>query len=185
MSRLPNATRESFPEQLQYVWDRLAGDVTSSGGGLANIFLAMGNNPYVLRGYLRTGNALWAHCGLDLRTRELVILRCAELKHSMYEWHQHVRIGRDAGITDEEINALSSWKTSDLYKPSERALFAYADALSLADHPGHEAIDELRNHFDNATVVGVTILIAFYFATATFLGAMEVQTEEPFVGWQV
>ena len=45
--------------------------------------------------------------------------------------------------------------------------------------------DELAAEFPPATVVGVTILAAFYFATAKFLGSMEVQTETPFVGWEV
>ena len=186
MSRLPDATRDTFPEPLVYVWDRLQGDATATEGlGPGNIFRAMGNNPAVLRGYLRLGNALWADCGLDVATRELVILRAAILQHSMYEWHQHVRIGKQAGLTAKRINALHHWRQSDLFSPAERALLQYAEALSSTDHPGQEAFDEVASHFPPATVVGVTILAAFYFATAKFLGAMEVQTETPFIGWEV
>jgi AhpD family alkylhydroperoxidase len=130
-------------------------------------------------------NPLWPHCGLDPRTRELVILRCAQLQHSTYEWHQHVRIGRAAGVTDAEINALHQWRTSTLFSEPERALFGYADALSATDHPSQEVFGELAKHFDNSALVGITILCAVYFATAKFLGAFEVETEEPFVGWQV
>ena len=120
MSRLPDATRATFPESLQYVWDRLAGDQTAGEGqGPANIFRAMGNNPALLRGYLRLGNALWADCGLDVATRELVILRAAILQHSMYEWHQHVRIGQQAGLTARQINALHHWRQSDVFSPSD------------------------------------------------------------------
>ena len=186
MSRLPDATRDSFPEALRYVWDRLQGDATAGDGhGPANIFRAMGNNPAVLRGYLRLGNALWADCGLDLVTRELVILRAAILQHSMYEWHQHVRIGRQAGLTTGQVNALHHWRQGNAFTPPQRALLQYVDALSSTDHPGQEAFDELAAHFPPATVVGVTVLAAYYFATAKFLGAMEVQTETPFIGWEV
>ena len=181
MARIPDATRDTFPESLQYVWDRTMAGPT----GAANIFATMGNNPEVLRGYLRCGNALWASCGLDVRTRELLILRCAYLKNSAYEWHQHVRIGRDAGIMDAETNALRDWGPSKLFSPSERALFAYADALNVSSHPGKLAFDELSKHFDASTVVGVTVLVAFYFATASFLGALEVETETDFVGWEL
>ena len=136
MSRLPKATREEFPEELKYVWDRaVAGDPP------ANIFVTMGNNPAVLRAYLRLGNGLWSNCGLDVATRELAILRAAILRHSLYEWHQHVRLGRQAGLTDARINALHHWRTSDLFSASERAMLAYVDALAASDHPPREVHD--------------------------------------------
>jgi alkylhydroperoxidase family enzyme len=181
MSRLPAATRETFPDELKYVWDRTMAGPT----GAANIFATMGNNPEVLRGYLRCGNALWASCGLDVKTRELVILRCAYLKNSAYEWHQHVRIGRDSGLSDAQMNNLKDWAASNLYSPAERALLAYADSLNVSNHPGGAVYDALAKHFDPSTIVGVTILVAFYFATAAFLGALEVETETPFVGWEI
>jgi alkylhydroperoxidase family enzyme len=180
MSRLPRMDRDQFPEDLRYAWDRI-----SAGGSPPNIFAALGNNPNVLLGYLRLGNALWNHCGLDVRTRELVILRCAYLRNSAYEWHQHVRIGRDAGLDDATINALRNWREGDRFSDAERALLAYADNLAVTDHPGDAVFDELAKHFGPAEIVGITILIAFYFATAKFLGAMEVETESPFVGWSL
>jgi alkylhydroperoxidase family enzyme len=186
MSRLPAATRETFPEPLKYVWDRLSADTTAGDGtATANIFLAMGNNPAVLRGYLRLGNALWANCGLDVATRELAILRAAILQHSQYEWHQHVRIGKAAGLTGKQINALHHWRQSDLFSPAERAMLQYVDAIAATDHPSQESFDELAAHYPPSTVVGISILAAFYFATAKFLGAMEVQPESAFVGWEL
>ena len=180
MQRLPLVTRDDIPEDLQYVWDRNATD-----GRVANIFRTMGNNPRLLRSYLRLGNGLWNHCGLDVATRELVILRTAILHHSQYEWHQHVRIGRQAGLTDERIVGLHHWRNSDLFSPAERALLGYVDALAASDHPSAEAHAELSRHYDNSTVVGINLLTGFYGMTAKFLGAMEVETEDPFIGWQL
>jgi alkylhydroperoxidase family enzyme len=185
MARVPAATRETFPDDLKYVWDRLGGDPTAApGSGPANIFRAMGNNPHVLRGYLRLGNALWAHCGLDVATRELVILRCAIVRQSTYEWHQHVRIGREAGLADDQVRDLHHWRTSERFSPAEKAIFAYVDALAETDHPSADVFAGLAAHYPPATLVGITVLAAFYFATARFLGAMEVQTEQSFIGWE-
>jgi hypothetical protein len=64
MARLPKVSRESFPDELQYVWDR-----TATNGKMPNIFSTMGNNPALLRSYLRLGNGLWSQCGLDVPTR--------------------------------------------------------------------------------------------------------------------
>ena len=180
MARLPAMNRDSFPEELRYAWDRIAGS-----GSPPNIFATLGNNPNVLLGYLRLGNALWNHCGLDVRTREMVILRCAYLQNSAYEWHQHVRIGRDAGLDNATINAIRRWRDHPSFSESEQALFAWADGLAASDHPGDAAFDALSKHFDPSAVAGITVLISYYFATAKFLASMEVATEDAFVGWSL
>ncbi|HQW51903.1 MAG TPA: carboxymuconolactone decarboxylase family protein [Tepidiformaceae bacterium] len=180
MARLPFVQRKDIPEELQYVWDRNTTD-----GVMPDIFRVMGNNPVVWRSYLRMGNGLWAACGLDVRTRELVILRVAILQHSAYEWHQHVRIGRRAGLRDEEIIGLHHWRTSTLYTDAERALLAYIDALAASDHPPADTHAGLAQHYPPSTVVGINLLAGYYVMTAKFLGAMEVTPEGGFVGWQL
>ena len=181
MARLPFAERSSIPDDLVYVWDRNA----NAEGVPANIFRTLANNAPLWRAYLRLGNGLWTECGLDLPTRELVILRTAILHHSTYEWHQHVRIGRQAGLTDERILALHQWRTSEEFSPAEKALLGYVDAVAASDHPSGETHHELAAHFDPSTIVGINLLAGFYGMTAKFLGAMEVETEGPFIGWQL
>jgi alkylhydroperoxidase family enzyme len=164
------------------VYERLP---RATDGTPMNIFAAMGNNPYLLRSYLRLANPLWAQCELDPERRELVILRVAILHHSIYEWHQHVRIGRDAGVSDERILALHHWKQSDLFSDSEKAILGYVDALVATDHPAQEIHDELTKHMPPSGIVGVNLLVGAYILTAKFLGAFDVQPEEPFVGWRL
>jgi 4-carboxymuconolactone decarboxylase len=180
MSRVPEAVRDDFPEELKYVWDAVA-----EGREVPRIFKAMGNNPHLLRAYLRLGNGLWNHCGLDLPTRELVILRAALNKRSVYEWHQHVRIGRDAGLRDERIDALHNWQTSEQFDEREKVLLAYADAMSKDEPPPAETLQRMVDTWGLSTTIGVTLLVPFYEMTGKFLAAMDVQPEEPFVGWQL
>jgi len=180
MARLGYATREDFPENLKYVWDKNA-----TGDRMPNIFRAMGNNPALVRGYTRLGSALWAECGLDVAMRELAILRVAILVNSQYEWHQHVRIARAAGLSDERINALHDWRTSDLFSEPEKAMLGYLDAIVASDHPSPEVHDNLAAHFPPGTVVGINLLGAYYVMTAKFLSGMEVEPEGVFVGWRL
>ncbi len=180
MARLPLTERSDVPEELHYVWDR-----TAPGPTQLNIFRLLANNAPLWRSYLRMGNGLWEQCGLDIQTRELVILRTAILHHSIYEWHQHVRIGRQAGLTDDRIVALHQWRTSDLFTDSEMALLGYIDAVAASDHPADAVHNALAAHFDPSTIVGINLLTGFYAMTAKFLGAMEAETEDPFVGWQL
>lgn len=181
MARLPYTNRSDIPEELQYVWDRLAPGAPE----VPNIFRTLGNNPKLMRAYARMGNAIWADCGLDVPTREIAILRTAILEHSPYEWHQHVRIGRQARLSDERILALHHWRTSELFSEAEKALLAYADAVAATEHPAQEVHDELAKHYPQSALVGINLLVGYYLMTARFLGAMEVEPEEPFVGWQL
>lgn len=182
MSRLPLLQRSDIPEEFQYVWDR---QKPIGGGDVPNIFRAMSNNPKVWRAYLRMGNGLWSDCGLDTKTRELAILRTALLAHSAYEWHQHVRIGRAAGLKDEQILALHHWRDSDHFSPAERAMLGYIDAVAASDHPAADIHAALAAHYPPAALVGINLLVGYYSMTAKFLSAMEVETEEPFVGWEL
>ena len=180
MSRIPLTTRKDIPEELRYVWDRNETD-----GKVANIFRTMSNNPALWRSYLRLGTSLWNDCGVDTKTRELAILRAAILAQSEYEWHQHVRIGRGVGVTDEQILALYNWEASPEFSGAQKAMFGYIDALAASDHPTAEAHDAMAAHYPPSTIVGINLLTGFYLMTAKFLGAMEVETEEPFIGWQL
>jgi len=180
MARLPFAQRSEIPEELRYVWDK-----NTTQGVLPDIFRVMANNAVVWRAYLRMGSALWSSCGLDPARRELAILRAAILQHSAYEWHQHVRIGRQAGLSNERIVGLHHWRVSELYSESERALLGYVDALAASDHPPADAHETLAAHFPPTAVAGINLLVGYYVMTAKFLGAMEIAPEGAFVGWQL
>lgn len=176
MSRLPLTSRTDFPEELTYVWDAVARDRRDGNPP---------NNPAVLRAYLRLGNGLWSSCGLDVPTRELVILLTAILQKSEYEWHQHVRLGRAAGLSDERIRALHTWQESSLFSDAEKALLAYVDAVNGSGLPSEELHEGLAKHYSPDTVIGINLLAGFYVMTAKFLGGMAVQPEETFIGWQL
>ncbi|MGH2632675.1 MAG: carboxymuconolactone decarboxylase family protein [Tepidiformaceae bacterium] len=180
MSRLPLTTRDDIPEELRYVWDHNETD-----GRMANIFRAMSNNPKLWRSYLRLGSGLWADCGVDTKTRELAILRAAINAQSPYEWHQHVRIGRAAGLTNDQILGLHHWDTSPQFSDAEKAMFGYIDAVAASNHPSDAAHAAIAAHYPASTILGINLLTGFYLMTAKFVGGMEVETEEPFIGWQL
>ena len=75
-------------------------------GKRANVYSAIGNNPAVLAGFREFLGSLWEHSGLSDRQREIAILTAASEIGSEYEWHQHVNIATDAGLTREEIAAI-------------------------------------------------------------------------------
>lgn len=152
-------------------------------GKTVNVYSAIANNPEVLRGFREALGSVWNHSGLTDRQRELVVLAAASETGSAYEWHQHVTIATDAGITREEIAAVARDDRSP-FPEAERALLAYTRAVvrGRVDDAHHAALAE---HFDADTVVGAAATAAGYLALGRVIDALGVDIEagDEFVGW--
>ena len=65
---------------------------------------------------------------IEVRQREVLILRTAKLVDSEYEWGQHVVIAKEAGLNDDEIQAIGS--RGDGLGEVEQLLCDVADELT-------------------------------------------------------
>jgi alkylhydroperoxidase family enzyme len=66
---------------------------------------------------------------LDVRQRELLVLRVAVLRDAPYEWAQHVIQGRDAGLTAEELERIQVGPSAGGWSDLDRALLEATDEL--------------------------------------------------------
>ena len=174
-ARVPLVTQEELPEDYQYLFGE---DVL----GELNLFQSMGHVPEAMQAYMRYGTALWNAGDLSTRERELAILTIARTVRAPYEWHQHVELGRDAGITTEEINAIAHGDDT-AFPEREQAIMRYASAVATGTvvDPLFEAAVEVT---DTETVVGLTMLAGHYLMTARILDSLSVPIDEgEFVGW--
>ncbi|MFC6838209.1 carboxymuconolactone decarboxylase family protein [Halomarina ordinaria] len=173
-ARVPLLTRDALPEEYRYLMDE---DVL----GELNLFGAMGHAPRAMQAYMRLGTALWGVGDLSARERELAILSVARSCRSRYEWHQHVALGRAAGVTREELRGLARDDDTP-FTEREQAVVRYARAVAAGTVTGplFEAAEAVT---DRETVVGLTLLAGHYLLTARFLDALAVPTDDPFVGW--
>ncbi len=83
--------------------------------------------------FLRRWMPFFNHClhkqTLDLRQRELVILRTGWLAGSSYEWAQHVPIALDRGVTPDEVEAIPEGPHHEIWRGTDKALLETVDAL--------------------------------------------------------
>jgi alkylhydroperoxidase family enzyme len=178
MARVPYPDQSDLPEEYQ---DLIVSDLQP--GKTVNVYRAIGNNPPVLAGLRSFLGQLWSESGLSDYQRELVILSVAKAVDSAYEWHQHVGIARDAGVSDDEILAIA---TNDItmFDTREQAMLKYAHAAMTGD-----VTDELHNtaatHFDEYTIVGLAAVASGYVLLARLIDACGVEIEDDFVGWEL
>lgn len=174
-ARVPLLTRDDLPEDYRYLFD------TDDLGEL-DLFGALAHVPRAMRAYMRFGTALWNVGDLTTRERELAILAVARALGARYEWHQHVALGRDAGITTDELGAIARGDDCG-FTEREQAIVRYATAAATGSvtDPLFEATAAVC---DTETVVGLTVLASYYLATARFLDALAIPVDGgDFVGW--
>jgi len=71
---------------------------------------------------------------LDPKLRELAVTRAGWASESQFVFTPHRKLGRDWGVTEEQMEAIPSWSTADCFSSVERAVLAYTDAwCSVAD----------------------------------------------------
>src|SRR6201985_3992489 len=114
--RLPVLTSDEMTSEQVHLYRELLGAprgrgpraflLASGAGGVAGPFNAMLYAPPVGHALQELGAAIRFRTELTPRTREMAILVVAQAWDSAYERDSHELLGRDAGLTDGEIQAL-------------------------------------------------------------------------------
>lgn len=82
------------------------------------------------------------------------------------------------GVSDQKIDALHDYATSDLYDEVERTTLEFADAMTIT---GREVSDELfarlRKFYDEDALVELTATIAWENASSKFNRALRVPSQ--------
>ena len=107
--------------------------LASGAGGLAGPFNAMLYAPPVGHALQELGAAIRFRSELPPRIREMAILAVAQAWDSAYERASHEPIGREAGLTDEEIEALRGGADPGFADKQEQAAYAVVRALTGLD----------------------------------------------------
>ena len=125
-----------------------------------NIFRTMANAPDSFGAFLAWGNYILSRSNsLSERQRELAILRTGFLCGAGYEWAQHCVIGRQAGLNEAEIAAITQGAGAPGWDPLDAAILAACDDLVRDHHvstPVWQALEPLgdRGRMDLVYTVG-------------------------------
>jgi AhpD family alkylhydroperoxidase len=162
-------------DEVRAFYDRI--ERTSRGLGVLNVFKVMAHTPELMESWWRMMALLFSRLQLDPRLRELAILRLFQLTRCEYGFAHHARIGREAGITDEQIAALASFGTSDLFSPLDTLVLRYTDAVTRLDKTAPAIASELRAHLSERELVELTFCIANWNLMAHLLMPLEIELE--------
>jgi len=192
LPRLRQVSRANADPSVLPVYDMLFGDrdpvsqpgtATGTPGDWWTVFALV---PEIFEHAVR-GFALYRNPTrrLDPQLRELGQTRVGWARASQFVFSQHCKSCRTAGISEEKIQSIVHWTTSNVFSPSERAVLAYTDALV---YDGGRVADgvfaALREHLSDEEILELTYITAMYDMHAVMSRALRTEfddKEEPIV----
>lgn len=142
-----------------------------------NIFRMLAGTRRALRPFLQLGRAVLSG-SLDPRCREIAILRVARATDAGYEWAQHERLARSAGVSQQEIEAISAEEPLSSLDEEANLLCRVADEVSRNVRLSDEALQQLIDRYGQREAVEVILLVSYYNMVSRFLESTRVRLED-------
>jgi alkylhydroperoxidase family enzyme len=168
MARVPYLDQSDLPAEHK---DLLARNI--------NLFRAMAHSPNGARAFHGLGEFIRHRSRLDPRLRELAILQVGYLTTSVYEYTHHIKIGRDFGVSDDDIRAIAAetaGRPSGL-EPLARTVLRAAREMTQGFAISDDAFAALQRDLDHERLTDLVITIAFYNGVVRFLATMQIDNE--------
>lgn len=142
--------------------------------GAKNIFTTFVRHPGLFRRWLPFGGKLLSG-KLPARDRELLIMRTAVNCDSPYEWAQHVKIGRAAGLSSSEIERIK--ERPGAWEGFDAVLIRAADELHEASTLCDATWEALAKVYDEQQLIEVPMVVGHYHLVAYTLNSLGVRLE--------
>jgi alkylhydroperoxidase family enzyme len=171
MARIAYRRPEEMTEQAR--------ELTAKRGNL-NVYRALANADKVFSGWMLAGNAALTSPVLPVRLRELVVLRTAYLMDSHYELGQHRDVARTAGVSVDEIKAVTSesdWQDGH-FDAVELSLLHLTTELLTTRNVSAAVFDQVHTALGSEATMEVLMVIGRYSGLALMLNALEVDLDE-------
>ena len=143
-----------------------------------NIFKTLVRHKKLLKRWMVFATHILNKNSLPLRDRELVILRIGYLCQSGYEWAQHVVIGKQAGITDQEIDWIRQGPEATKWSDFDRALMRATDELHTDAFISDTTWSDLKKKYSDDQMMDLVFTIGNYNLVSMALNTLGVQLED-------
>ena len=167
--KIPLPRDEELPEEARKALARIPP---------INIFRMMANATASLRPFMDFAASILIHSELEPRKREIAILRVAHVTRSEYEWTQHVRLARNLGVTDAEIDAIAARGPVTGLDEEGRLLCRVAEEISVAVRLSDEALAAILERYGRRQATELILCCAYFNMVSRFLESTRVELEE-------
>jgi 4-carboxymuconolactone decarboxylase len=156
---------------------------TQIGGRVLNIFQTLARHPKLLKRWMVFGNHVLVKSTLAPRDRELLILRTGWNCGAEYEWGQHVLIGKQVGLTDEEIDRVTRGPDAPGWATADAELLRAADELHRDSRIGDATWSALAARYNTQQLLDLVFTVGQYTLVSMALNTMGVQLDDGVAGF--
>jgi 4-carboxymuconolactone decarboxylase len=158
--------------------DRELAERTQVNGKVVNIFRVLMQHPRLARAWSKFASYILSdQQTLAPREREILILRIGWLNQAPYEWEQHVRIGKAAGLTDDEIDRIGKGPKAGWNRP-DAALIQAADDLFENSVVSDETWKVLSERYNTEQMMDAVFTIGQYNLVSWALNSLGVPLDD-------
>src|SRR5690348_8497075 len=144
-----------------------------------NLHKLLVNSPGMARAFSGMGGYIRNNSKLNPRLRELAILQVGWLEKSEYEFTHHVKIGKEFGVSDDDIAAMmiETEGVQSRLEPLARAILRGAREMTRNLEMSMTTFAEIKKDLSNEEMVDLVLTIAFYNAVVRVLATMKIDNE--------
>jgi 4-carboxymuconolactone decarboxylase len=158
--------------------DRELGERAQVNGKVINIFRVLMQHPKLARAWSKFANYIVTdQQTLAAREREILILRIGWLNQAPYEFEQHVRMGKAAGLTDDEIDRICKGAKAGWNK-HEAALIQAADDLFENSVVSDEVWKTLSERYNTQQLMDAVFTVGQYNLVSWALNSLGVPLDD-------
>ncbi len=177
VSRIAPLSTDELRAEWVEILARLPGKGLKGEGFPRNVLGILMHNQETLGPFLDYWVTSKSKMGLTVREQELVILRMAVLYRSEYVWKHHVKVGREFGINDAELDAIRQGSRTAFAAERERAFLELTDAFMNERSLSPELWDQTRRVLGPRDFVDLISLVSQYVFWGLTNVCMQVQLE--------
>jgi 4-carboxymuconolactone decarboxylase len=152
-------------------------------GQVYNIFATLARHPQLLKRWLVFGGHVLSKSTLPAREREIAILRMGWLCRAEYEWGHHVAIGKQAGLSNDDIRRIAEGPEAAGLDPFEATLLRAVDELHADTFISDSTWRALADRYNTQQVLDFLFAAGQYKLVSMVLNSVGVQLEEGFEGF--
>lgn len=147
----------------------------------ANVLGAMAHHPALAKAFFTLQGHLLRATTLTERHRELVIMRVAALRHSPYEWAQHLLVAADAGLAEREISWIVWGPEAPCWSAIDAAVLRAVDDLERDGSIGDGTWAALTTDLDLRQILDLVFTAGSYGMLAWMIASLGVELDDDLI----